>query len=125
MEEQLVGGVANAGSVVRVGNEVLRPSNQHSRAIHRFLRGNQADCPGRLRLVADTYGLDDEGRIALISLLDDSIRHGGEFVRRRVEAGDPNFVAMWNEMGGAERFDRRRHWWAKHRDHFMKALQDG
>ena len=28
-----------------------------------------------------------------------SISRGGEFVRRRVEAGDPNFVRMWDEMG--------------------------
>ena len=33
---------------------------------------------------------------------------GGEFVRRKVEAGDPNFIKMWNELGGMERFDRRR-----------------
>jgi hypothetical protein len=37
MEEILAGGVANAGAVVRVGDEVLRPTNAHSRSIHRFL----------------------------------------------------------------------------------------
>jgi hypothetical protein len=263
MEEQLVGGVANAGSVVRVGTEVLRPSNPHSPAIHRFLRAlrdagfsgaslpvrvdddgrerlvfiegdvpvpsyptwsqddralastasllarfhaassafdptgdtwsdeladpaggpivchndvclenvvfvdgvavglldfdfcapgrplydlaqfarmcvpidddanaarlgwNEADRPARLRLVADTYGLDEKGRIALVDVLEDSIRRGGEFVRRRVEARDPNFIAMWTDMGGAERFDRRRYWWAEHREHFVEVLQDG
>jgi hypothetical protein len=36
-EEVLAGGVANAGAVVRVGGEVRRPSNPHSRTIHRFL----------------------------------------------------------------------------------------
>jgi hypothetical protein len=36
-EEILFGGVANAGAVVRDGPHVLRPSNLHSSAIHRFL----------------------------------------------------------------------------------------
>lgn len=261
MEEQLVGGVANAGSVVRMGSEVLRPSNPHSSAIHRFLRAlreagfsgaslpvgidddgrerlvfiegdvpvppypawaqedgalastasllaqfhaasrafdptghtwsdeladpvggpvvchndvclenvvfvdgvavglldfdfcapgrplydlaqfarmcvpidddlsaarlgwHEADRPARLRLVAGTYALDAAARLALIDVLDDSIRRGGEFVRRRVEAGDPNFIAMWTNMGGAERFDRRRQWWAEHRVQFIRVLQ--
>lgn len=38
VEEQiLAGGVANAGRVTRVGEQVLRPANPHSRSIHRFL----------------------------------------------------------------------------------------
>ncbi len=36
-QEVLAGGVANAGRVVRTGDEVLRPANAHSPAIHRFL----------------------------------------------------------------------------------------
>jgi hypothetical protein len=40
----------------------------------------------------------------------DSIAEGGTFVRRRLEAGDVNFVTMWNQMGGQERFGRRRQW---------------
>jgi hypothetical protein len=76
----------------------------------------------RLRLVADCYGLDAHGRSELLAILDVSVDRGGEFVRRRVEAGDPNFVAMWNDMGGAERFARRRRWWTEHRDRFAHAL---
>jgi hypothetical protein len=38
-EEVLDGGIANAGSVIRVGPHVLRPSNPHSDSIHRFLSG--------------------------------------------------------------------------------------
>jgi hypothetical protein len=82
-----------------------------------------ADLPGRLRLVADAYGLDAEGRSELIEVLDDSISRGGEFVRRRVEAGDPNFIAMWNQLGGTERFDRRRRWWAEQRQRFVTACR--
>jgi hypothetical protein len=36
-DEDLAGGVANAGLVRRSGNHVLRPANPHSPSIHRFL----------------------------------------------------------------------------------------
>lgn len=81
------------------------------------------DRPRRLRLVADTYGLDGEGRAELLAVLDESMARAGEFVRRRVEAGDANFVAMWQQMGGQERFDRRRRWWFAERPAFVDALQ--
>jgi hypothetical protein len=51
-----------------------------------------------------------------------AIANGGEFVRRRVEAGDEAFIAMWKSMGGAGRFDRRREWWASERQRFADAL---
>jgi hypothetical protein len=82
-----------------------------------------ADRPGRLRLVSDTYGLDAAARGRLLAMLDDAIARGGEFVRRHVELGEPGFVAMWAEMGGMERFDRRRRWWDEHRGRFAHALR--
>jgi hypothetical protein len=82
-----------------------------------------ADRPTRLRLVADAYGVDVDSRAQLLEILAESIARGGSFVRRRVEAGDPNFIKMWNEMGGRERFDRRRRWWAAHQSEFMAALR--
>ena len=82
-----------------------------------------ADQPARLRLVADAYGLDAPGRQLLLDLLSGQVARGGEFVRGHVEAGEPGFVAMWNQMGGAERFDRRRRWWDEHRDRFAVALR--
>ena len=82
-----------------------------------------ADRPARLRLVADAYGLDAAGRAELLDVLAGTIDRGGEFVRRRVEAGDPNFAKMWDEMGGMERFDRRRRWWAAERHRFADALR--
>jgi thiamine kinase-like enzyme len=82
----------------------------------------QADRVERLRLVADAYGLDGAERRELIGALAGTIARGGEFVRRRVEAGDPNFIKMWDDMGGMERFDRRRRWWAAHEDEFSDAL---
>ena len=58
-EEVLVGGVANAGGVVRVGDEVRRPTNAHTESIHAFLSA----------LVADGFdgasvplGIEDRGR---------------------------------------------------------------
>lgn len=81
-----------------------------------------ADRPARLRLAADAYGLDASGRAELLETLAETIARGGEFLRRRVEAGDPNFAAMWSEIGGMERFDRRRRWWAEHRGAFDHSL---
>jgi putative transposase len=81
-----------------------------------------ANRPARLRLVADTYGLDTPSRHDFLEILAASIARGGEFVRRRVDAGDPNFVKMWNDMGGNERFDRRRRWWAQHQNEFLNAV---
>jgi hypothetical protein len=53
----------------------------------------------------------------------ESIEQGGAFVRRRVEAGDSNFVRMWTEMGGEVRFDRRRRWWTDNRPEFERELR--
>lgn len=82
-----------------------------------------ADRPGRLRMVCDAYGLDAGGRLEVGESLSDAIARGGEFVRRHVEAGEPGFVRMWNEMGGMERFDRRRRWWAERKPDFDAALR--
>jgi len=82
-----------------------------------------ADRPARLRLVADAYGLDGEGRAELLGAMDDAIDRVEEAVRRSVAAGDPNAVAMWNRTGGGERYDRRRRWWFDHHDQFAEALR--
>ena len=81
-----------------------------------------ADRPARLRLVADSYGLGQDGREALLPAIDDAIDRLEAAVRRRVDAGDSNAVAMWNRTGGRERYDRRRRWWNAHHDHFLTAL---
>lgn len=81
-----------------------------------------SDRPGRLRLACDVYGFDAHGRVEILRSLSESIADGGEFVRRRAEAGEIGFVKMWTEMGGMERYDRRRAWWAEARQHFEAAL---
>jgi len=75
----------------------------------------------RLRLVADAYGLPP-GRGPLVDVVGETIATGGEFVRRRVERGEPAFVKMWNDMGGAGRYERRRAWFERHRAEFLDAL---
>jgi len=81
-----------------------------------------ADRPARLRLVADAYGLDRDGRAELLTAMNDAIARIEAAVRRRVDAGDPNVIAMWNRTGGSERYDRRRRWWTDHHDQFAAAL---
>jgi aminoglycoside phosphotransferase (APT) family kinase protein len=82
-----------------------------------------ADRPGRLRLVADTYGLDGDGRAELLSAVDDAMARVEAAVRRSVAAGNTNAVALWNRTGGGERYDRRRRWWDSHHDEFSAALR--
>ena len=82
----------------------------------------RADRPARLRLVADAYGLDLDGRAELLSAIDDAIARLEAAVRRSVDAGDPSSVEMWKRTGGRERYDRRRRWWTDHHDELAAAL---
>jgi thiamine kinase-like enzyme len=75
----------------------------------------------RLRVIADAYGLPP-GRSELIHLITERFAGGGAFVQRQVEAGIPAFVQMWNEMGGQERYERRRRWFESQREHFVDAV---
>src|SRR6476469_9497700 len=62
-EQQLAGGVANAGSVTRVGDHVLRPANAHTAEIHRFLRAlRDAGFEG----ASEPVGVDPDGRERLV-----------------------------------------------------------
>ena len=81
-----------------------------------------ADRPARLRLVADAYGLDRDGRTELLAAMDDAIDRIEAAVRRSVDVGDPNAVAMLKRTGGIEKYDRRRRWWTDHHDLFVAAL---
>jgi hypothetical protein len=81
-----------------------------------------ADRPSRLRLIMDIYGIDTDERLETFGEITRSMDQGGEFVRRRVRAGDPNFIKMWNEMGGERRFARRRDWWLHNRDRYLAVM---
>jgi hypothetical protein len=81
-----------------------------------------ADRPARLRLVADAYGLDRDGRAELLSAIDDAIDRIEAAARRSVGAGDPNAIAMLKRTGGMDKYARRRRWWIDHDDKFAAAL---
>ncbi len=82
-----------------------------------------ADRAARLRLVADAYGLDRDGRAALLPAMEDAIDRLEAAVRRSVGSGDRNAVALWDRTGGGERYDRRRRWWDDHRGELARALR--
>lgn len=81
-----------------------------------------SDRSARLRVVADEYGLRGSERHELVVMMNASIERGGEFVRRRVDAGDLNFIKMLQDIGGMERFERRRRWWNEHHEEFSLAM---
>jgi hypothetical protein len=81
------------------------------------------DRPARLRLVADAYGLDGDGRAGLLTAMDDALDRIEAAVRRRLDAGDPNAIAMVERTGGIEKYDRRRRWWTDHHDRFAASLR--
>jgi Phosphotransferase enzyme family len=81
------------------------------------------DRAARTRLVADSYGLSRSQRQGFLRYLDESIAQGGQWVLRQVQMGDPNFIKMWNDIGGMDRFDRRRRWWGDSRALFLETLR--
>ncbi|MBP2352320.1 hypothetical protein JOF29_003403 [Kribbella aluminosa] len=81
-----------------------------------------ADRPARLRLVADAYGLDRDGRVELLAAMNDALARIEAAARRSIAAGDPETVATMNRTGGIEKYDRRRRWWSAHYEHFAAAL---
>ena len=81
-----------------------------------------ADRPARLRLVADAYGLDRDGRAELLAAINDAIDRIEVVARRSITAGDPNAVETLNRTGGIDKYDRRRRWWTDHHDGFAAAL---
>ncbi len=79
----------------------------------------------RLAVVADAYGLNGDERVELLDVLAEQLDRGGEFVRRRMDRGEQAFIDMWHATGGAERYERRRRWFAAHRARFEDALSAG
>jgi len=75
----------------------------------------------RLRLVADAYGLPSN-RNDLVAAIAERFADLGTSVRRRAENGDVAFKAMWVEIGGQERYVRRRDWFEENRARFVTSL---
>jgi hypothetical protein len=95
------------------------PMDDPEDAARRGMRSE--DAAARLRIVADAYGLPAD-RSPLVDRLQEQTDAGGRFVKRRVDAGDEAFTRMWNESGGAARYDRRRAWFASMRPRLIDAL---
>ena len=80
------------------------------------------DPVARVVLLADAYGLVGLQRSELLQAIAERVAEGGQFVLRHVEAGEPAFIEMWQEMGGMARYDRRREWFAQQFSGFEQAL---
>jgi len=85
------------------------------------LRPEVPDPFRRLRVVADAYGLP-AGRGEFLAVIAESLDPVGGLVERRVARGEPAFLAMWEEMGGRARYERRQAWFHDHRARFADAL---
>ena len=54
--------------------------------------------------------------------MDDAIDRIEAFARRSIDAAEPEAIAILEETGGIEKYDRRRRWWTDHHDRFAAAL---
>lgn len=82
-----------------------------------------ADRPPRLRLVADAYGLDHDGRATLLGAIDDALQQVEAAARRGHGKGDARAAKMLAKTGGFEKYERRREWWNRHQGDFSAALR--
>ena len=87
-----------------------------------LLGWKEVDKFSRLRLVADVYKLTAEERPRLLAMISEQMVGISSFVQRRLDAGDANFTRMWENIGGAKRFTRRREWFEKNRRQFELAM---
>lgn len=81
------------------------------------------DQPARLRLIADSYGLDREGRYVLLGAIDDAVDRVEAAARRGFGAGEATSATLAARTGGIEKYDRRRAWLRRHRSDFVAALR--
>ena len=89
---------------------------------HEQLGWKATDVGRRLRVILDAYRVKAAQRLTFIDRLDESIVRAERFVRTRVERGEPNFVAMWDSLGGEQRFVGRRAWFDAHRRELQDAI---
>ncbi len=77
----------------------------------------------RLGLLVAGYGLTRADHEEFVDAIIEAQQVGNAFVRRRVEAREPGFVAMWRERGGAEWFDGVTAWMEGQRSLWLEALR--
>ncbi|WP_329565954.1 phosphotransferase [Streptomyces sp. NBC_01361] len=83
------------------------------------------DAPGRLRLLADGYGLSPRERAELPEVVEQAAAVCRAFVARRVADGDSVYVQALRDRGGWERWDRIQSWLSDGREAFRGALLEG
>lgn len=76
----------------------------------------------RVRELADAYRADDEMRQAFTATLFEIEDVALRFVRDRLDRQVPAFVAMWNDLGGQERQNRKMAWLEDNRRRVDLAL---
>ncbi|WP_333771666.1 phosphotransferase enzyme family protein [Streptomyces sp. IBSBF 2435] len=79
---------------------------------------------GRLRLLADAYGLTPAERAELPAVIEQATAAGRAFVERRVADGDPGYVEAVARRGGWARWDRMQEWLVAHRNAYAAALTE-
>jgi hypothetical protein len=75
----------------------------------------------RVRVAADAYGLAPD-RAGFVEAIERNVASGGVFLQRRIDRGEEAFLAMRDQMGGMARYDRRRAWFAAHRERFLESV---
>ncbi len=76
----------------------------------------------RLRVLADSYELSEEGRSQLPAVLEQVFGVARSFIATRVADGDAQFVSLLATRGGWERWDRIQAWLTSQRAAFTAAL---
>jgi len=84
---------------------------------------HRANRPARLRVVADAYGLDRDGRNDLLTAMDDAIDRIEAAARRNAIGAGEQAAELLAATGGIEKCERRRKWWTRHHDEFVLALR--
>jgi hypothetical protein len=76
----------------------------------------------RLTVLAHAYGLESTEHGSLADAIITGKRVGTRFVQRRVSAGQPGFVEMWEQRGGQAGDDRVIAWLEDNRAALLRAL---
>lgn len=82
------------------------------------------DIPGRLRLLADAYGMSASDREILPATVLQYNEVSRAFVRDMVDSENPLFIQDLERLGGWARWDRRRDWLTQQEPVFLRALLD-
>jgi hypothetical protein len=81
-----------------------------------------AACARRVAVLASAYGLPATDHEELVDAIVEAQESGNAFVRGRVDAGQPEFVAMWEDRGGAAAFEGVVEWMRAQRPLWLDAL---